>query len=286
MEKCACVVLNYNDWQTTLDFVTRIRGYNSIGEVIIVDNCSTDDSFLKLKEIAADNVFLYKTERNGGYGYGNNYGARKASEHGYKHILISNPDVFFSDKTVTALSEALSENPQVAVTTGIQYDIRGKQIVHPYWDIPNKLEATLYTTKVMRWIVDNRVKSTLANQNGSIYVDCVPGALLLVDAEKFFHAGGYDERVFLFCEEVILAKRVENAGYKTMLLLSERYDHLHSVSINKSITSIQQKMRLVENSRLFFMREYLHASKWLLMLAKQLFEFDIWRSSIKAEKTT
>ena len=45
-EKCSCVILNYNDADTTIDLVERIEGYDLLWQIIIVDNCSTDDSWV------------------------------------------------------------------------------------------------------------------------------------------------------------------------------------------------------------------------------------------------
>lgn len=40
-----CVVLNYNDYKTTTDFVLRVKEMKSIDLIVVVDNYSTDDSF-------------------------------------------------------------------------------------------------------------------------------------------------------------------------------------------------------------------------------------------------
>ena len=49
--KCACVILNFNDAETTAALVKRIQSYDCIRSVLVVDNCSTDDSLEKLNEL-------------------------------------------------------------------------------------------------------------------------------------------------------------------------------------------------------------------------------------------
>ena len=44
------VIVNYNDWNTTVSFVKQIESYSILDHIIIVDNCSTDNSFVMLKK--------------------------------------------------------------------------------------------------------------------------------------------------------------------------------------------------------------------------------------------
>ena len=90
--KNACVIVNYNDADTTLSQIRRIRTFRNIDAVVVVDNCSTDDSVPRLKDAVSGNLFLVVSERNGGYGAGNNLGVRYASEIlRAEHVLIANP---------------------------------------------------------------------------------------------------------------------------------------------------------------------------------------------------
>ena len=102
--KCACVIINFNDAETTAALVKRIQSYDCIRSVLVVDNCSTDDSLEKLNELEDRNkIVVLKTEYNGGYGYGNNFGVRYAYEVlGERNVLIVNPDVTFSESCLIA----------------------------------------------------------------------------------------------------------------------------------------------------------------------------------------
>ncbi len=58
--------------------------------------------------------------------------------------------------------------------------------------------------------------SYFAGRNAA-YVGAVHGSMLMVDTEKFLEAGGYDEGVFLYEEEQILGRRMQTAGYRSVL---------------------------------------------------------------------
>ena len=103
---CA-VILNYNDAQTTKKLAESWKDSRAIHNIIIVDNCSTDDSWEQLQVLKDEKVDLIRTEKNGGYGYGNNTGIRYAIEHnGATHVLVANPaegyGIFLENMLTTA----------------------------------------------------------------------------------------------------------------------------------------------------------------------------------------
>ena len=111
----------------------------------------------------------------------------------------------------------------------------------------------------------------------AVYVGAVHGSMLMVDTEKFLEAGGYDEGIFLYEEEQVLGRRMQNAGYRSVLLLNQHYDHEHSTSISKSFSDAMKRQRLREKSTLYYMRHYLHISPLQEQIAK------LWFAGIRME---
>ncbi len=94
--KLGLVVLNYNDSETTISFLNHIKKYGIIERIVVVDNCSTDDSFEELKKFEGGNIDVLQTDKNRGYAAGHNYGARFLCEkYSPEQIIISNPDLLF-----------------------------------------------------------------------------------------------------------------------------------------------------------------------------------------------
>ena len=80
MDKICCIILNYNDAATAMGLADEIRGYPCLDSIVLVDNCSTDDSWEQLKTLRhTDKVHVLRTEENGGYGMGNQAGINYAS---------------------------------------------------------------------------------------------------------------------------------------------------------------------------------------------------------------
>ena len=60
------VTINYNDYKTVIKFIDEIKLYNNIDHIIIVDNCSTDNSYQYLLGFLSEKVKVIQSERNGG----------------------------------------------------------------------------------------------------------------------------------------------------------------------------------------------------------------------------
>ena len=74
MSKIGMVILNYNDYETTSNYIDMIKNYKSINYIVVVDNNSTDGSYEKLSKINSNKIKVIKTDKNKGYAYGNNFG--------------------------------------------------------------------------------------------------------------------------------------------------------------------------------------------------------------------
>lgn len=280
---CACVILNYNDWKTTKNLVQKISNYSSIEQIIVVDNCSTDGSYEHLKQIETEKVTVILTERNGGYGYGNNFGIRFAKSRGFRYVLLSNPDVSFSEKFIKKLIQSVQNKQNLAIISGIQLNINHQKIRPFAWKIPTVYEACIFPTKYAY-----RKKITLYDEayfkdRELCYVDCIPGALLLIDVDMFLEVGGYDERMFLYCEETTIGIRLHEAGYRTAILPLETYVHEHAVSISKSIKSEYKQAKMIAQNRLFILKNYLHANKYQMLVANCIYRFCLIKGSVKGE---
>ena len=119
--KTVCIILNYNDADTTIALLHRIRDYRSLDGIILVDNASTDDSAARLRKEVGGKVLLAEAPENGGYGAGNNLGIRYAAGlFRADFALIANPDTEFSDDCVRTLAETMERRPSLGVIAPVQ----------------------------------------------------------------------------------------------------------------------------------------------------------------------
>lgn len=272
-EQVCCVILNYNDSSTTLDLLERIKDYNVFKYILIVDNCSTDDSLEKLQLYQSDRILVSCTDYNGGYGYGNNWGVKYAlNVLNCEYVLIANPDVSFNEETVESLLNILKKDERCAVSTTLQLD-SSKHVISKFaWKVPTISQYICTAECIARKFVGSFYYSLeQLSEHEYMEVECVPGSFLLVKAKLFIECGGYDEEMFLYCEETTLGFKVKNNGYKTILLTNSGYVHYHSVSINKSIKSKSKQYKMMLNSRYIFIKKYLKANCVQLFLTNLVY---------------
>lgn len=265
MEKCACVVLNYNDHNTTINLLKMIENYHILDYIVVVDNCSTDDSYEVLKQNESERIKCIRSDKNGGYGYGNNYGITYAYNRlNCRYVILSNPDVAFNEEYLIHCLTVIKDR-NLACISGIQLDIQGKPIEEMAWKIPTALQYAVMGTRLEKKYNCSYADEELNNQFN--YVECLPGAMIIYDAEKFLDAGGYDENMFLYCEETAIAIRLKNKGYKSGLTKEVAYKHEHSASINKSIKSLREQTKIMFKSRNYLMKEYLQSNLFEKIIA-------------------
>ncbi|MCD8370908.1 MAG: glycosyltransferase family 2 protein [Clostridiales bacterium] len=280
--KLNCVILNYNDARTTAGLVRRIRDYDILDGIVVVDNRSTDDSMKRLEALRDEKVTVIGTERNGGYGYGNNRGVRYAAgKNGATHVLIANPDVNVSERCVCAMLQIFAGHSEVGVVSARMRD-------EMYGDLKNAWPSRTFSGELLamgpisRRLFRGILEYPVSYMNGkqAVYVDTVHGSLLMVDVAKFLQCGGYDEHMFLYQEESVLAWRMRKHGFRTVLIRNHSYRHAHSVSISKSFSGQMERQKLRERSVMYYLSRYLQIG-----FAGKLFT-KIWFLIIRAEIRT
>lgn len=280
----SCIILNYNDPETTIGLVNSIVNYEILDSIVIVDNCSTDDSVSRLQALAGGKVHVITTEKNGGYGYGNNHGIRYA--HGVlhaSHVLIANPDVKVTVECIQAMKDSFLKISRLGVAAAVTRDGTG-EVALSSWRINGLLGDLLDTGLITRrifapWLNDRPELKADSEKERYVYVDAVLGSLFMADMNALMECGLYDEEVFLYYEEKILGFQMKKKGYGTILLLNQSYIHLHSVSINKNVKSILKKQAILHKSKLHYYKNYLGINRFQECLVRAFLAFlmaEIW----------
>lgn len=255
--KAVYAILNYNTWEDTARLAQKVATFQHIQSVIIVDNLSTDDSYHYLKRLEGEKISVYQTQRNGGYSVGNNFAARKAYNMGVDILFISNPDVDIDEKDSLMIAQNLYKNSSYALLSGIEYNAM-KEIDLPivwhensYYD--DLLDCLFLTRKWRRKKEDinlSMIKSSI------IDVDLVKGSFFAVRLSDFHDVGYFDESVFLFCEERILAKKLQKVNKKIGILPEAKYYHNHSTSINERYKKKKEQINLLYKSLYYYNVKY------------------------------
>lgn len=280
----ACIVLNYNDTMTTIRLVEAIKDYPSFDYLVLVDNCSSDNSFEVLSKLRSDRIHVIRTERNGGYGYGNNRGVEYAnSVLGAEFAVIANPDVEFTNECINPLFEELQKDCNCGVIAPVSLDPKGNLSRNVAWKQLSPFFEVLGSSVLINRLIRHRSRYSseyLFGTSESKEVDIVPGSLLAINIDHFISSGMYDEEVFLFCEEKILSWRLRSIGKTTKLFVDASYVHRHSETINKNISSYVKRTEIWLRSKKHFLRKYLLKKKFWVPFIELSFLFARFESYI------
>ena len=263
------LTLNYNDSDTTISFVKQILGYESISNILIVDNHSTDHSIERLHEAFEDSakVIVIQAEYNGGYGSGNNIGIRYLSNHHSDYILLCNPDVCVSEKTVLYM-EKFMEQHDYSIAAPFMCDKNGRRQYNSAFKIPTCLQYILsFEMLYSKLFHPCFYKDLCLTKEHVIDVDGVSGSLFIMRTKDMVADGMFDENIFLYAEEMVLSIKMKKANRRIALLADHSFIHNHSVSISKTFKSEVKKQKICLKSQLYVVKQYYRASGVIRLMA-------------------
>lgn len=253
----SCIVLNYNDAQTTIRLVESIRTYQIFHSIIVIDNCSTDDSVEQLKKISDSKTIILCSKKNGGYGYGNNVGIRYVVKHFSDDcFIIANPDVLFEEQSVIDMVELMRSNERCGMISCVQ---NGDPVTSA-WKDTDLLGDQLFNNILLNRVFKPRYYDKSYFEKGICEVYAISGCFFLANTKAFLEIGLYDEDFFLFEEEKCIAKKLKDTGWKSYLITYHEFIHDHSVSIKKSLKKLGEGKKAVLKSNRLYLKKYLHIS--------------------------
>ena len=251
------IILNFNDGKRTAGLVKQIKGYVLFDHIIVVDNQSTDNSMevlLPLKDAVTD---VISSGSNGGYARGNNFGILHAlKSYSSDYIFVANPDVSFTEDTAIQMVQALKNDPRYGmVAPNVKQGFNA-------WKLPGFAGVIQSLFLVAFSLHKRKVREGILNSPREVVpVGVVEGSFFAMSAQAYKAARGFDERTFLYSEEIIMARRLLSAGYREAVLRDHFYDHLHSASIKKLYHSSKAKaFHHFRDSFRIYNRYYLHTT--------------------------
>lgn len=269
-------MLNYNDYETTVKLVNKISNYKALDYIIVVDNNSTDDSLEQLKKLEKDNIIVLSSDKNGGYGYGNNIGLRYSKEVlSCEYSIIANPDVIFEENIIPPMVSFLKENKDFAVVAPLQQGTK-KQA----WKKTGVFKDQLFYSIIMNKIFNPRYYPDQYFKNTICEVYAVKGCFLMFRTNVMSEIGYYDEDFFLFEEEKVIANKLEAKNYKSAVLTEISYIHDHSVTIKKNFKKLGQSKKLVLKSNELYLNKYMGVGKIRMIFIKMYHVYCILESII------
>lgn len=263
--KTCFLIINYNDYETTKKLLENIKNYAILEKIIVVDNCSTDNSYqLLVKNYESDKIKILKSSLNKGYASGINVGCKYINKlYNEVNIIVSNSDiVIYNEKDIKHLIE--SKPNDCAIIAPI---IKEQSGYNRGWKIPTPIQDALlnivfihkYLRPKILFYKDEYFESDLVS------VEAVSGCFFVIDSRYLVQVGYFDESTFLYYEENIIAKKIQKINKKIVINTKIEVFHNHSVSIDKSVNHMN-KYKELKASQIYFQKVYNNANLFEMFL--------------------
>ncbi|MGM0444680.1 MAG: glycosyltransferase family 2 protein, partial [Fibrobacterota bacterium] len=218
MPDLSVVIVNYNVKHLlaqTISSLQKADGYSS-AEVIVVDNASEDGSEELIRRQYPE-VRWIGLKTNVGFGRGCNIGAAAA---GSPLLLMLNPDTIVSRPTLQRGIEYMRSHPQTGIMGPRVLNQDGSFQWQCRRSFPTPLNALFYFTGLYRIFPKNKVigayNMTWADIHQEMAVDAVSGSCFFISADLYRDIGGFDERFFMYGEDLDICAEVTRRGYNVM----------------------------------------------------------------------
>lgn len=220
------VILVYRNTDDLRECIDSIKKHVESYRIIIVNAFYDDATCQYVKQIANDNNCDFINIENRGYSYGNNRGIEFAEDHYiYNWIIISNPDIIIKRFDSKIFDEAKFDilAPKIIAADGKQQNpmmFRRSTLSEKliYKGLKKQNRALFYLgiaiTKFIR-VVSVAYYKLIHKNLYRIY--CAHGSFVILSkhAVKIL-SPVYDENMFLFGEEGVLAYKAEKANLKCL----------------------------------------------------------------------
>lgn len=264
------VILNFNTFQYTVQCVESVRLSDDIPDslrIYIVDGCSTDGSYERLKDYASklrdERIVIIQADKNGGFSYGNNYGLRLAVKDGCDNILCTNSDVVFNSGAIKIMMNDLLQYKDCAVV--------GPKVYCDDGTIQNCNVGELTVFKfIMRkkplcffdfFGINKKYNYSDYDYSDYLYPTMVSGCCFMIRSDVLEKMHFLDEDVFLYYEENILGAKIKTFGMKVMLDPKAEIIHYGGKSTGGNSPFLRYHNYI---SALYFLYHYKHISKFTL----------------------
>jgi N-acetylglucosaminyl-diphospho-decaprenol L-rhamnosyltransferase len=231
------ILVAYNSEGVIADALKSLAGQAEIASIIVVDNCSTDNTCELLRRDFPQ-VTLIENPRNDGFGRANNIALNKVRT---PYALLLNPDAVVAPGALPALLAAAERYPDAAILAPALYDEEGR--------LHRSHKRSVFTREASG--------DEYVSPEGDICADFLSGAVWLLNMRLMKEIGYFDPHIFLYYEDDDLCIRARRAGYGLVLVPDASATHLMGASSGRPKPEAEFfKQRQLIWSRLHLEKKY------------------------------
>ena len=203
LERTAVIVVSYGSPELLKSNLAQISQEVPEARIVVVDSFSTPEMREATIALADEHGWLVELpETNTGFGGGMNLGAARARTEGAEILLLLNPDAIISRESLIRLVSRVRAEPLTLVAP-----------------VLTNSEGRIVADRTVVCLADGSMRSPRSTRpippGGTR--PWLSGACLALSTRLFEVTGGFDERYFLYWEDVDFCARVLDVGGALML---------------------------------------------------------------------
>lgn len=251
LEQCLCSVKKaIGEW-------SMVNGVSGGAEVFVVDNHSSDGSIEYLAPLFPFVQFI-SNKQNTGFSKANNQALRMVKG-GY--VLFLNPDTILPEDFFLKCIPFMDKDPAIGVIGVQMIDGTGRFLKESKRGFPTLWASFSRLSGLTALFPHSKLFAKYylghLNKNAIHKVDVLSGACMLVKKEALDKTGGFDERFFMYAEDIDLSFRIHQAGYKNFYLADTTVIHFKGQSTTKDL----RYMKLFYRAMIQFVEKHYSTNK-------------------------
>jgi len=210
MQRVAIIIVNFNGQKYLPDLLGSIFKFFPVTaqqKVIIVDNHSTDDSVIWLKENYQQLIIL-EQEKNLGFAAGNNVGIKYAINQNFEYVMLLNQDTIVTEGYLDKMVNRISTDKRIAA-------VQPKLMLYPLTDLINSLGNVIHYLG-FGYTYGHKL-SKFEILNSKFEINYCSGAACLLKVDVLRKVGLFDEDLFMYHEDLDMGWRFTLAGYLNVI---------------------------------------------------------------------
>jgi N-acetylglucosaminyl-diphospho-decaprenol L-rhamnosyltransferase len=218
-------------------------GGNSLAtltEVLVVDNNSADGSITYLQPRFPFVRFIANTG-NSGFGRANNQALAQSRG---KYILFLNPDTILPEDCFQQCLAFMDARPNAGALGVRMIDGSGRYLPESKRGFPTPWVSFCKMSGLTRLFPHSRLFARYylghLSSTKTHPVDILSGAFLLARKATLDTTGGFDERFFMYAEDIDLSYRIQQAGYLNYYLPDCTIIHFKGESTRRDARYVKQ----------------------------------------------
>lgn len=256
------ILVNYCGKKDSIEAIKSLKNQDILltkYKIILVDNCSVDNSYNELKNIYNDDelVDIIKSDKNGGFAYGNNFGIKYAlKKYNSEYFLLINNDTVASSNILNIFYKYYEKNrtlKKIGILTGKIYYFDEKDTL---WYCGGKLDKKRSGAKHLGEGEKDRKQYEKEEE-----VDFATGCLMFFNKILIREIGYLPEEYFMYFEDVDFSWATINNNNKIIYLPEVKI--WHKIGRSSNLLEAKNSYSLFNRNRNILAKKYMRKNDYI-----------------------